>query len=335
MNRARHLRLSLDLLRGFGAAARHLSFTRAAQELCVTQSAISRGIKTLEDQLGKPLFRRVNRGLQLTPAGEELYRVTDETLAQLDAAVDRIAGCEETLAVTTTPALASLWLAPRLPRFNLLHPGIDVRVVVNNDKIDLQRAQLDIAIRGSLSGADVPDGEPLFECKTFPVCSPTLAREKSCPIKTFGDLANHVRLDFESVRDGRRMSEWDFWFDATNTRRVKPASTVSFPQYDQVVAAAMEGSGVALGVWPYLARHLREGALYAPFGREGVAQRGNFFVVRRPAAATRGAVREFVSWLQSEVRHDGELTLAPARTSGRSAGPPRRAPDGRARMRRT
>src|SRR5688572_33340854 len=113
---SRPLRLSLDLLRGFRAAARHLSFTRAAQELYVTQSAISREIKTLEDQLGHPLFRRVNRTLQLTAAGEELFRISDQTIGQLDAAVDRIAGSTKVLGVTTTPAFASMWLAPRLPR---------------------------------------------------------------------------------------------------------------------------------------------------------------------------------------------------------------------------
>ena len=102
MNRKRAPRLSLDLLRGFRSAARHLSFTRAAQDLFVTQSAISREIKTLEEQLGQPLFRRVNRTLQLTPAGEELYRIADETLTQLDAEVERIAGASKVVTVTTT-----------------------------------------------------------------------------------------------------------------------------------------------------------------------------------------------------------------------------------------
>jgi len=334
MDSRRRPRVSLDLLRGFRAAARHLSFTRAAQELFLTQPAISREIKTLEDQLGRPLFNRVNRALQLTPAGEELYRVSDETLAQLDAVIDRIAGSGETLAVTTTSALASLWLAPRLPRFNRVHSGIDVRVVASNDRPDLERDQLDIAIRVVPPGADVPDGEPLFECKTFPVCAPALARDRSRPIQTPADLGRHARLDYESLRDGRRMSEWDFWFDATRIRRVNPASTLWFPQYDQVVAAAVEGSGVAMGVWPYLVRHLREGALYAPFGREGVAQRGTFFVVRRPAVAGRDAVAAFVAWLRSEVRRDGEFTLAPDRTSKPSARPRPGAPSARTRARR-
>ena len=144
----------------------------------MTQSAISREIKTLEEQLGQPLFRRVNRTLQLTPAGEGLYRIADETLTQLDAEVERITGASKVVAVTTTTGLASLWLAPRLQRFNRAHPGIDVRVVASNDKPNLERDQLDIAIRFVLVGTDVPDSEPVFDCKIYPACSPALANDK-------------------------------------------------------------------------------------------------------------------------------------------------------------
>jgi len=194
--------LSLDLLRGFRSAARYLSFTRAAQDLFVTQSAISREIKTLEEQLGQPLFRRVNRTLQLTPTGEELYRIADATLTQLDGVVERIAGASKILTVTTTSALASLWLAPRLPRFNRVHPGIDVRVVASNDKPNLERDQLDIAIRFVPAGADLPDSEPLFECKTFPACSPALAND------------NHTRS--ERLPTWRNTSGWTMRVCATD-----------------------------------------------------------------------------------------------------------------------
>jgi LysR family transcriptional regulator, glycine cleavage system transcriptional activator len=321
MNRKRAPRLSLDLLRGFRSAARHLSFTRAAHDLFVTQSAISREIKTLEEQLGQPLFRRVNRTLQLTPAGEELFRIADETLAQLDIAVERIAEAGKLLAVTTTSALASLWLAPRLTRFNRVHPGIDVRVVANNDKPNLERDQLDIAIRFVPAGDDLPDSEPLFQCKTFPACSPMLANNKSNPIREPADMAHHVRLDYESLRDGRRTSEWDFWFDAMKIPRTKPASTLRFPQYDQLVAAAIEGSGIGIGVLPHTAEYLRQKVLCAPFGMEAVALRGTFFIVRRPDVAGRDAVEAFIDWLWSEVRRDGERAPAPSARSGRHPSP--------------
>ena len=321
MNRKRAPRLSLDLLRGFRSAARHLSFTRAAQDLFVTQSAISREIKTLEEQLGQPLFRRVNRTLQLTPAGEGLYRIADETLTQLDAEVERITGASKVVAVTTTTGLASLWLAPRLQRFNRAHPGIDVRVVASNDKPNLERDQLDIAIRFVLAGTDVPDSEPVFDCKIYPACSPALANDKLHPIRTPADLAHHVRLDYESMRDGRRLSLWDFWFDKMKIPHVKPASTLQFPQYDQLVSAAIEGSGVGISVLPHTAQHLHQKALCVPFGMEAVALLGVFYIIRRTDVAGREAVEAFVDWLWSEVRRDAEL--APASVSARSG---RRAP---------
>lgn len=325
MNRRRAPRLSLDLLRGFRSAAQHLSFTRAAQDLFVTQSAISRAIKTLEEQLGQPLFRRVNRTLQLTPAGEELYRIADETLSQLDVAVERIAGAGKLVAVTTTPAFASLWLAPRLPRFNRVHPGVDVRVVADNDKPNLERDQLDIAIRFVQAGGDLPDSEPLFDVKSFPACSPALANSRTQRIRTPTDLARHVRLDYESIRDGRRTSEWDFWFDALNLTRVTPASTLRFPQYDQLVAAAIEGSGVGMAVLPHTALHLRQNLLCAPFGMDAVALRGRFFLIRRPDVVGRDAVEAFVDWLRAEVRRDDESAPGPIPASAKRAATSKRA----------
>ena len=310
MDKRRHPRLSLDLLRGFRVAARHLSFTRAAQELFVTQSAISREIRTLEEQLGQPLFHRVHRALKLTRAGEDLYRVADEALTELDAVIDRLGGSAKTLAVTTTSGLASLWLAPRLPRFNRVHPGIDVRVVASNDKPNLERDQLDIAIRFVAQGADAPEGERLFGCVTLPICSPALARNDAHPIRTPSDLAHHVRLDYETVRDGRRLSEWDFWFDAMKIQQTKPASTLQFPLLDQTITAAVEGSGVAMGALPHVGQHLHDGILCAPFGRDLIADRGNFFIEIRGDIARRDAVQAFVSWLRSEAPRDGESKSA-------------------------
>src|SRR5207248_2393414 len=135
MNSRRAARLSLDLLRAFRSAARHLSFTRAAREQFVTQSAISRAIRTLEDQLGQPLFHRVNRALTLTHAGEELYRASDEALALIDTATDRLTGSAGALAVTTTTALASTWLVPRLPRSaRYARPQTSVRTSGSNSR---------------------------------------------------------------------------------------------------------------------------------------------------------------------------------------------------------
>jgi LysR family glycine cleavage system transcriptional activator len=308
-------RLSLDLLRAFRAAASQLSFTRAANELYVTQSAISRAVKTLEDQLGQPLFHRVNRTLTLTHAGEALYQATDEALALIDTTAARLAGSERTLAVTTTVALASTWLVPKLPRFTRKHPRVDVRIASSNDWVDLDREHVDIALRFLPLGSDVPATADFFvEYRTFPVCSPAIARSRKQPIRTPADLAHFVRLDFETLVYGRPWYDWDRWFDGMKLKPIAPAGTMRFSHYDQVIDAAMEGSGIAIGKWPHLARHLREGKLVAPLGMAGVARVGTFFVMLSRSAAGRDAVAAFVAWLRAELRED--VSRAPAAFRG-------------------
>jgi LysR family transcriptional regulator, glycine cleavage system transcriptional activator len=178
-SKRRHPRLSLDLLKGFEAAARHLSFTRAAQELCLTQSAVSREIKTLEEQLGQRLFKRIHRGLRLTDAGQVLYGAVREALTLIEDATHRLSasGGGERLTITTSVPLASMWLVPKLRRFVLLNPEVDVRSVAADQRLDLERERLDIAIRWAPPGSHVPGGEPLFNIEIFPVCSPARASD--------------------------------------------------------------------------------------------------------------------------------------------------------------
>jgi DNA-binding transcriptional LysR family regulator len=316
MGTRRTPRLSLDLLRGFRLAARYLSFTRAARELFVTQSAISREIRTLESQMGRPLFRRVHRTLELTPVGEQLYRAVDEALGGLDAVIDRLSGEGVLLTVATTPALASLWLAPRLSRFSRVCPGVEVRVVTSNDRPDMDRDQLDIGIRFVAAGEDTPKTDLLMPCTSFPVCAPALAAEPARPLRTPADLERHVRLDYESVRDGRRWSEWEFWFRASGNAPVKPQSTLRFPQFDQCFPAAIDGAGVAIGVLPHILEQLTTGSLTAPFGAQSAVERGGFYLVYRRDAAERAEVRNFVAWLHSEVERD--TRAAPFTPPGRA-----------------
>lgn len=302
MDSHRHPRLSLDLLRGFRAAARHLSFTRAAQELFVTQPAVSREVRTLEDQLGTPLFRRANRTLKLTQAGEDLYRAVDEALALIDAATRRVAGQGRTLAITATVPFASMWLAPRLSRFTDQHPDVDIRIAASDDVLDLEREHVDLAIRHVLPGAAAPAGETLFDYESFPVCSPKLARDRKWPLRTPADLARHVLLDLETASNGRPWHDWQHWFDAMKLRAPRPAGLLRFSHYDQVVEAAIAGSGVAIGKRPHLERQLRDGTLVAPLGAGCVARLGGFrLIVAGPA--DRDVVDTFVAWLRSEAAH--------------------------------
>jgi LysR family transcriptional regulator, glycine cleavage system transcriptional activator len=305
-SKRRRPQLSLDLLKGFEAAARHLSFTHAAQELSLTQSAVSREIKTLEDQLGEPLFTRINRGLRLTDAGQVLYRAVGEALTLIDEATDRLTASRggEMLTVTTSVPLASMWLVPKLRRFIRLHPEVDVRSVAAAENLDLQRERFDVAIRWAPPGSSVPGGEPLFNMEIFPICSPALARDHSHPLKNPADLTNHVLLDYEIVTTRGPWSDWGQWLDAMKLGDLKPAGTLRFSHYDQVVQAAIDGSGVAIGRNAHNARHLREGLLVAPFGRKVTLSWGTYFILIAPRSAERPIVKEFIAWMRDEIRQD-------------------------------
>src|SRR5688500_9821763 len=169
----------LDLLVGFEASARHLSFTKAGEELFLTQSAVSRQIKELEEQLGVALFQRRHRALALTDAGKLFYASAAQVLTTMRAATDRLraqAG-KKALSVTTTHSFAALWLIPRLAGFTRKHPGVDVRITAETRVQDLERDSLDLAIRhgpASLAGANAVK---LFGERVFPVCSPKLLKE--------------------------------------------------------------------------------------------------------------------------------------------------------------
>lgn len=300
-------RLSLHLVRGFWAAARHLSFTRAAEELFVTQSAISREVKKLEEQLGQALFHRVNRSLYLTRAGEELFQAVDEAFTLVDAAAQRIAGSRQTLGVTASIPFASQWLVPRLPRFTRSHPEVDLRVMASNETVDLVQSRLDIAIRYLRQAAKVPDDHMLTAYRTFPVCAPALLEDPDRPLHSVADLAHHVLLEFETTVHGRPWYDWDQWFRAMRMDKIVPAGRQRFAHYDQVVEAALAGSGVAIGKWPHLVEKLQDGSLRPPFGPGAVATLGGFRWIVAEASAEREPVMAFIDWLRAEAHRDDQV----------------------------
>jgi DNA-binding transcriptional LysR family regulator len=306
-------RPSLDLLKGFEAAARHLSFTRAAEELSLTQSAISREIKSLEEQIGQPLFARIHRGLRLTDAGQLLHGAVGEALKLIDDATGRLAAARatQTLTVTTSAPLASTWLVPKLPSFLRLHPDVDVRCVTVDHRLDLERERLDLAIRWAPGGSSVPGGQRLFDVQFFPVCAPALTRDAKRPLRKPSDLAGHVLLDLQTTTAQGLWSDWKPWLEAMHLGRLKPAGAMRFSHYDQVVQAAIDGSGVAIGRNPHNARHLRDGMLVAPLGRAGVLDWGSYFVLVAPRAGERRVVQDFVAWLHEAVRQDAQVAPRP------------------------
>lgn len=296
---------SLDLIKGFEAAARHLSFTKAAHELFVTQSAISRQIKALEDSLGVPLFRRFNRALLLTDAGQTLFRTASDILRQLDEASGKLssAGAASMLTVTTTVSFASLWLVPRLPQFRKLHAGIDVRISADNDMLDLRRERIDLAIRFSEPGAAPSGARRLAGEEVFPVCSKALLRDRSRPLRKPEDLARHVLLHVDDATGRWPWLNWTQWLDAMKIEALRPAGEMRFSHYDQLIQAAIAGEGVALGRNPLVARFIKKGLLAAPFDRKTVSSK-EYFVIVTPESAERPEVKGFVDWMFAEVKRD-------------------------------
>jgi LysR family transcriptional regulator, glycine cleavage system transcriptional activator len=233
---------NLAFLQGFEAAARTLSFTKAAEELFVTQSAVSRQIKALEDNLGLRLFERRSRSLTLTDNGQALYRIATDVFDRLQAATDRLRAETRArqLAITTTTGFASLWLIPRLRRFTALHPDIDVRLSATTDTLNLERSLIDISIR-YCRPETVPEGAVhLFGEEMIPVCSRVLLRDKTQPLKQPRDLVHHTLLHFDYAGTEAYV-DWGTWLTALGVGELKPVGALHFSQYEQMIHAAGAG----------------------------------------------------------------------------------------------
>jgi len=295
----------LDLLPAFEAAARTLSFTKAAEELFLTQSAVSRQIKALEEDLGCALFERRTRALLLTDAGQDLYRVSAEVLHRLHDAVGKLRGdrSAHVLTLTTTPGFASLWLIPRLQRLIALHPEIDVRIAATNDVVHLERGLIDVAIRYAAPDAAPPGAISLFGEEVFPVCAPALVRDRARRLENPRDLARHVLLHLDYPAGRGSWLDWGTWLTALGVADLRPAAALHFTQYDQMIQAAIAGQGVALGRSPLVGQLLRSGTLVAPFAHAKTAPRA-YFLIESTHAAGKPQVKAFAAWLRQEAADD-------------------------------
>ena len=293
---------SLDSLKGFEAAARLLSFTRAAAELFVTQSAISRQVKTVEGGIGLPLFRRHNRRLELTPAGEKLHLATARALHDIERTVDELQGPTSRVVTVTTPlSFAALWLVPRLAGFRRLHPAIDVRIAANDSIVLLEQERIDCAIRFCEPDSAPRDATALMQEEAFPVVSPLLVGVRARPLRVPADLARHVLLRYEDARGRIPSLDWGNWLALWNVPDLKPAGSVTFSHYEQAIAAAVEGEGVAIGRSQHVGRLIRQGKLVTPFASRMSVPRQYFLVVARASRAHTDVV-QFARWVLDEAR---------------------------------
>jgi DNA-binding transcriptional LysR family regulator len=322
---------SLDFLRGFEAAGRRLSFTLAAEELFVTQSALSRQIKALEDALGTALFLRRHRALALTAAGQAFHREVAEILESLAAAAERVRGGARApgLTLSTTVSFASLWVIPRLATFRERYPDVEVYVSADDRVVDLARGDVDVVVR-YLPEASAPEhAVRLFGERMTPVASPRVAHGGRSPLRSPADLTRHVLLHLDDPEGRTPWLDWRSWLASNGQPGLKPAGSLRFRIYDQVVQAAVGGQGVALGRLPMIAEHLRDGRLVAPFARKYDSARGDF-ALAAPRVAERDDVAAFLRWLADEAALEAARAPTPRPTRASAATRTRKRRVGRA-----
>ncbi len=295
----------LNAIRAFEAAARHLSFTKAADELAVTQGAVSHQVKALEAWLGVTLFLRETRAIYLTREGQQY-------LAPVRAALDAIAEATRRLevldprgplTVSAIPSFVAKWLLPRLADFRAAHPDIDVRISADDRLVDFARHDVDLAIR--MGNGDWPGVEvvKLMDEDLFPVCSPALLAGDP-PLRRPEDLAHHTLLHDDMRQD------WRAWLMAAGVAGVDPTRGPGYTDSSMVIQAAVEGQGVALGRSALATADLAQGRLVKPFE---VALPASFayYVALPPGASGNAKVRAFVDWMLAMAVEDESILAAP------------------------
>jgi LysR family glycine cleavage system transcriptional activator len=308
MNNQRQRPLSLNNLRAFEAVARRLNFSEVADELHVTQSAISRQIKTLEDELGAPLFVRGTRHVQVTPDGQVLLRVVQPWLAQLDAAVRQVRNSRgrRRVSVTTFASFASLWLLPRMEAFQKAHPDIDLRVSALDRVEELDDAELDMALR-YCSPAQAPEGAVrLFGEILTPVVSRQLMaqieRGEAPPLSRPADLALHTLAEEDDNKASTEFLTWRHWLGQRNEPALQPRRWLYLNFTYQQVQAALAGQGVALARVALVFEALQRGELVEPFGPAGrITSPYVYWLLVAPASRARPEVRQFCTWVEQQA----------------------------------
>lgn len=286
--------LPLNALRAFEASARHLNFTRAALELCVTQGAVSHQVAQLEARLGVRLFARLPRGLALTAEGQALAPLLAEAFDRISATLDRYEGgrLREVLTVGVVGTFATGWLLPRLADFERRHPHIELRLLTNNNRVDLAGEGLELAIRYGDGAWHGTHALPILDAPLTPLCAPAVAAR----------LRQPADLRRETLLRSYRPDEWPRWFGEAG---LEPP-VLRGPVFDSsalMAAAAEAGQGVALAPWAMFTRELTTERLARPFAVELSA--GRYWLTRLHSRAESDAGRAFRDWLLEEAASTG------------------------------
>jgi len=291
---------NLNALRAFEAAARNLSFTKAARELSVTQGAVSHQVATLETQLGLQLFERLNRRLQLTEAGRRYLPALTEALDRIAFATQELTVEERTgqLRVTVMPSFAQMWLLPRLRRFREQAPEIDVMVLASESLADFAREPVDLGVRfgfGRYAGLHV---NHLMDDAVLPVCAPGL-RNGRPGLGRPEDLVHHALLHDDAGEDNQ-LVDWGDWLRAAGVEGVDPGRGPSFSTSSFVIMSAIAGEGVALGRLTLCLQELVAGRLVQPFGPILPLDR-SYWLVTTQEKARWPKVARFMAWMKEEA----------------------------------
>ncbi len=312
----------LNALRAFESAARQLSFTKAAEELFVTQAAISHQVKALEQHLGTKLFRRFNRRLELTEAGQAYLPSLRDAFDQIDLATRRLtpSGEDRNLKISVLHSFAIKWLMPRLAGFAQRHPEINVLISGSDDTIDFARDDFDLALRYGAGNYPQLTTDLILPDKVFPVCSPRLL-EGDKPLREPADLKHHTLLHDNMGRENETMQEWGHWLKLAGIKGIDHSKGPAFSHLSMVLSAAIDGQGIALGRLSLAADDIVAGHLICPFGPVLDAHFAYYMVA--PARSTDlPKVRHFRDWLLEEAAKTGEkqLILPTGRQSRAKAG---------------
>jgi len=301
-----HLRsrpVSAGYLRAFEAVARHLNFRAAAEEMALTQSAVSRQIQTLEDEVGVPLFLRHTRAVELTGAGAQLLLAVQQALPRIDGAVRQIrqtAG-RKSVALTTFASFASMWLIPRLEAFQQDNPEIDIRIDASDAAVDLDIADVDIALRYA-PAENMPTGAVrLFGETLTPVASPWLLKSNPA-IKTPADIARFTLIEAgDAHRTHLEWLTWRRWFEIHGLAHLQPRRWLYFNYAYQMVQAALTGQGVVLARSSLIAESLANGDLVEVLPRHRMDSPMAYWLMVGPRSAARPEIKAFCDWLQEQA----------------------------------
>lgn len=293
-------------MRAFEAVARLASFRAAGEELHLTQPAISRQIRSLEEELGATLFLRGTRHVELTGAGAMLLRVVAPGLDRLDACVRQIRhrSLRQRVTVTTFASFASLWLLPRLQDFQRLHPGVDIRVSAHDAIADPDDPEIDLALRYCHPDQAPRGSAPMFGEVMTPVVNPAIARSVARHPWTSDDLARHTLLEEDDHRPSAEFLSWRHWLRLNAPAGFEPRDWMYLNFTYQQIQAALAGQGVALARIALVHELLQRGELVEPFGVEGrISSPFGYWLVRWPGRRDRPEIAAFEEWVlaQSEV----------------------------------